>query len=175
MGVTQGTHAMAALVARFGAAHISRKIGSSDTSVRYYATGQRTPSAAQQFKIQDIDQIAVTAWAVPSEEPLPEMPQARPAPAKKRRKKKTGDDSAKQTALDMLQTCRDELAKLEADATATPKEKAPIIQRTLEIRSAPFQRALAIVKRVLEKYPEAAKELAIELEAYAKGEAEEVT
>ncbi|AKV03180.1 hypothetical protein AKJ09_09843 [Labilithrix luteola] len=87
---TAGSHLVAELVARIGAAEFGRRVQTSEGMARHIATARKTPGKDLQQRIADKFKITVDAWSIPMTEDKASPPRkskaapkarAKPAPA----------------------------------------------------------------------------------------------
>jgi transcriptional regulator with XRE-family HTH domain len=171
-------------VKRHGAAAVGRRLGVSARTVQGWASGDRAPSgAARALLLSAYGSSTTKSPATATKKP------AAPSPPASSSESSTPieDTTSKSRLLALLDILRDRMVKADADEstnreiaalanayTAAERQYARVagefqLTESMIVRSAPFARAMAIVRTVLEKYPGAAKELDDKLEQLGGG------
>lgn len=166
-------------VKRHGAAAVGRRLGVSARTVQGWASGDRAPSGAARSLLLSAYGTTTPAKKTPTSTGVPLASSAEPTPI--------ADTTSKSRLLALLDILRDRMVKADADEstnreiaalanayTAAERQYARVagefqLTESMIVRSAPFTRAMTIVRAVLEKYPGAAKDLDDKLEQLGGG------
>lgn len=154
------------VVKRFGAAAVGRKIHVPARTVQRWASGENLMPAAGRAAFLAIYQPAVKAVA---KEPRTTTPPL----SKERLLELIGVLHERIMKADDDEASHKEIAALANAYTSAERQYARVageftLTESMIVRSAPFARAIRIVREVLAKYPAAAKELDDRLEAFAE-------
>lgn len=177
-GVTE----FAAVVKRLGPAAVARRLNASEPAVRAWAAGQRAPSGTARGAIAVAFGIVASSWTTPSK---PVAAVAAPTPSASPRRILPASASAKDIARAQVDDLGEAIRRAEAEGasfrdiaalqtafTSALRNLARVsgeleVSEATILRSAAWARLQATVRSVLERHPQAAKDLAVAIENYA--------
>lgn len=120
---TEGSVALKRVCERSTFAAVGKLIGASESAVRHYTTGRRTPAEEVRVRIQTVHGISAGLWDVRIAVVAPVAP-----PVQAEEPSAAAEDplDAHSVAEETVRTLRGQLAKLDADPEATSRERASV-------------------------------------------------
>jgi hypothetical protein len=195
---TQAAVIVAGLAERLGASVVARVVGLTEGAVRSHAAGSAVPRGGARKRYCEVYDIPIEGWETPAGlavTPPPQAPREPPSALETAKVAVAAPSAAPGAPVDardevlyLLRVARRQLEAAEADPEVSYPARSQLITsatglcrllarlsgqlevtETAIVRSAPWARAMKIVREVLGRHPVAAAELDAALEKFTNG------